>query len=202
MLSIDLSRLGGAGDDTALVLAMTCASTWMESALADPAGGRRWVIYDEAWRVMRHVALLERMQSQWKLSRGLGIANLMVIHRLSDLLAAGDAGPGAEPWPRACSPTAPPGSSTARKLTNSPPLHPCWGSPASRPRRSPLSPRGVACGKWQADRSLLNIFCIRGSASCSTRTPEWPRSLVLDQFHRSGGRCYVPASQSSNPDRS
>ncbi|MDT3395340.1 ATP-binding protein [Streptomyces sp. B1866] len=92
MLSIDLSRLGGAGDDTALVLAMTCASAWMESALADPAGGRRWVIYDEAWRVMRHVALLERMQSQWKLSRGLGIANLMVIHRLSDLLTAGDAG--------------------------------------------------------------------------------------------------------------
>ncbi|MFP8941717.1 ATP-binding protein [Streptomyces fenghuangensis] len=92
MLTIDLSRLGGSGDDTALVLAMTCASAWMESALADPAGGRRWVIYDEAWRVMRHVALLERMQSQWKLSRGLGIANMMVVHRLSDLLTAGDAG--------------------------------------------------------------------------------------------------------------
>ncbi|SDP31849.1 ATP-binding protein [Actinacidiphila guanduensis] len=92
MLSIDLSRLGGAGDDTALVLAMTCASAWMEAALADPDGGRRWVIYDEAWRVMRHIGLLERMQSQWKLSRGLGIANLMVIHRLSDLLSAGDAG--------------------------------------------------------------------------------------------------------------
>ncbi|MBM9508001.1 ATP-binding protein [Actinacidiphila acididurans] len=92
MLSIDLSRLGGAGDDTALVLAMTCASAWMESAVADPDGGRRWVIYDEAWRVMRHIGLLERMQSQWKLSRGLGIANLMIIHRLSDLLSAGDAG--------------------------------------------------------------------------------------------------------------
>ncbi|MGW2658347.1 ATP-binding protein [Streptomyces sp. NPDC001478] len=92
MLSIDLSRLGGTGDDTALVLAMTCASAWMESAIADPTGGRRWVIYDEAWRVMRHVGLLERMQSQWKLSRGLGIANLMIIHRLSDLLSAGDAG--------------------------------------------------------------------------------------------------------------
>lgn len=92
MLSIDLSRLGGSGDDTALVLAMTCASAWMESALADPDGGRRWVIYDEAWRVMRHIGLLERMQSQWKLSRGLGIANMMIIHRLSDLLSAGDAG--------------------------------------------------------------------------------------------------------------
>ncbi len=92
MLPIALSHLGGAGDDTALVLAMACASAWMEAALADPAGGHRWVIYDEAWRVMRHVGLLERMQAQWKFSRGLGIANLMVIHRLSDLLSAGDAG--------------------------------------------------------------------------------------------------------------
>jgi len=92
MLSIDLSRLSSSGDDTALVLAMTCASAWMESALADPDGGRRWVIYDEAWRIMRHVALLERMQQQWKLSRGLGIANLIILHRLSDLLSAGDAG--------------------------------------------------------------------------------------------------------------
>ncbi|MFI1652764.1 ATP-binding protein [Streptomyces avidinii] len=92
MLTIDLSRLGGSGDDTALVLAMTCASAWMESALTDPAGGQRWVVYDEAWRLMRHAGLLERMQAQWKLSRGLGIANLMVIHRLSDLLTAGDAG--------------------------------------------------------------------------------------------------------------
>ncbi|MFD8783804.1 ATP-binding protein [Kitasatospora sp. NPDC059599] len=92
MLSIDLSRLGSSGDDTALVLAMTCASAWMETALADPAGGRRWVIYDEAWRIMRHLGLLERMQQQWKLSRGLGIANLLILHRLSDLLSAGDAG--------------------------------------------------------------------------------------------------------------
>ncbi|MFF9778502.1 ATP-binding protein [Streptomyces sp. NPDC013978] len=92
MLTIDLSRLGGSGDDTALVLAMTCASAWMESALTDPQGGRRWIVYDEAWRLMRHPGLLQRMQSQWKLSRGLGIANLMVIHRLSDLLTAGDAG--------------------------------------------------------------------------------------------------------------
>ncbi|MER7701642.1 ATP-binding protein [Kitasatospora sp. NPDC097605] len=92
MLSIDLSQLGSSGDDTGLILAMTCASAWMEAALSDPGGGRRWVVYDEAWRLMRHLPLLERMQQQWKLSRGLGIANLLVIHRLSDLLSAGDAG--------------------------------------------------------------------------------------------------------------
>lgn len=68
MLSIDLSRLGNSGDNTGHALAMTCASAWMESALADPHAGRRWVIHDEGWRVLKHIALLERMQSQWKVA--------------------------------------------------------------------------------------------------------------------------------------
>ena len=89
MVTLDLSRVSG--NDTLLSLVMTCASAWMEAALADPDGGRRWVVYDEAWRVMRHPALIRRMQAQWKLSRAYGIANLMVIHRLSDLDAVGDA---------------------------------------------------------------------------------------------------------------
>jgi hypothetical protein len=89
MVSLDLS--GISGSDTLIGLVMTCASTWMEAALTDPAAGKRWVIYDEAWRLLRQPALLARMQSQWKLSRALGIANLMIIHRLSDLDAVGDA---------------------------------------------------------------------------------------------------------------
>jgi nucleotide-binding universal stress UspA family protein len=88
MVTLDLS--GISGSDTLISLVMTCASTWMEAALADPAGGNRWVIYDEAWRLLRQPSLLARMQSQWKLSRALGIANLMVIHRLSDLDAVGE----------------------------------------------------------------------------------------------------------------
>jgi hypothetical protein len=89
MVSLDLSCISGS--DQLIALVMTCASAWMEAALADPGGGRRWVIYDEAWRLLAQPALLARMQSQWKLSRALGIANLMVIHRLSDLDAVGDA---------------------------------------------------------------------------------------------------------------
>ncbi len=90
MITLDLSQVSG--NDTLLSLVMTCASAWMEAALLDPAGGRRWVVYDEAWRVMRHPALIRRMQAQWKLSRAYGIANLMVVHRLSDLDAVGDLG--------------------------------------------------------------------------------------------------------------
>ena len=90
MVVLDLSQLASAGMATDLVgLVMTCASAWLESAIADPMGGRRWVIYDEAWRLLHILPLVRRMQAQWKLARAYGIANLMVIHRLSDLDAAG-----------------------------------------------------------------------------------------------------------------
>jgi type IV secretory pathway VirB4 component len=89
MVSLDLS--GVQGSNQLLAMVMTCASAWMEAALTDADAGQRWVIYDEAWRLMRQPALLARMQSQWKLSRGLGIANLLIVHRLSDLDAVGDA---------------------------------------------------------------------------------------------------------------
>ncbi|WP_420819092.1 ATP-binding protein [Nocardioides iriomotensis] len=89
MQVVDTSRL--AGDDTAVALLMTCASAWMEAAIADPSSGRRLVVYDEAWRMMRLPALVRRMQAHWKLSRAWGISNVAVIHRLSDLGAVGDA---------------------------------------------------------------------------------------------------------------
>jgi hypothetical protein len=88
MVSIDLS--GVSGSDTALAMVSACGAAWIESALADPHGGRRYVVYDEAWRLLRSPALLARMQSDWKLSRARGISNVMVIHRLSDLDAVGD----------------------------------------------------------------------------------------------------------------
>jgi hypothetical protein len=87
---LDTSRL--AGDDTAVALLMTCASAWLETTLASARGGRRLVVYDEAWRMLRHLALVRRMQSQWKLSRALGVANLAVVHRISDLGAVGASG--------------------------------------------------------------------------------------------------------------
>ena len=90
MLTLDLSAISGS--DTLIGLVMTCASSWMEAALADPDGGQRLVVYDEAWRLLAQPALLARMQAQWKLSRAWGLANLMVVHRLSDLDAVGDAG--------------------------------------------------------------------------------------------------------------
>ncbi|MDR3360506.1 MAG: ATP-binding protein, partial [Bifidobacteriaceae bacterium] len=66
MVSLDLSAV--AENSTLISVLMTCSSAWMESALLDPAGGQRWVVYDEAWRLMSHPALLRRMDSEWRLS--------------------------------------------------------------------------------------------------------------------------------------
>lgn len=55
MISLDLSRV--AENSTLISVLMTCSSAWMESALPDPDGGQRWVVYDEAWRLARHSLL-------------------------------------------------------------------------------------------------------------------------------------------------
>ena len=90
MMSIDLR--GIEEGDERLPLLMTCTQTWMESALRGSGMGRRLMIYDEAHRLMGAPGLLRRMQDQWKLCRAWGIANILVLHRLSDTDAAGAAG--------------------------------------------------------------------------------------------------------------
>jgi hypothetical protein len=90
MISIDVSRIG---EDSPLVpLVMTCTSAWMEAALRDPAGGNRWMVYDEAWKIMRHPPLVRRMETQWRLSRHWGIANVLAVHQWADFDAVGDLG--------------------------------------------------------------------------------------------------------------
>ncbi|KZE91688.1 MULTISPECIES: ATP-binding protein [Micrococcales] len=90
MISLDLSRV--TENSTLISVLMTCSSAWMESALLDPNGGQRWVIYDEAWRLMSHPALLKRMDAHWRLARHYGIANMLIFHKLSDLDNVGDVG--------------------------------------------------------------------------------------------------------------
>ena len=90
MISLDLSRVSE--NATLISVLMTCASAWMESALMDPAGGQRWVVYDEAWRLMQHPALLRRMDAHWRLARHYGIANMLIFHKLTDLDNVGDQG--------------------------------------------------------------------------------------------------------------
>jgi len=90
MVSLDLSRV--AENSTLISVLMTCSSAWMESALADPNGGQRFVVYDEAWRLMSYPSLLRRMDAQWRLARHYGISNMLIFHKLSDLDNVGDQG--------------------------------------------------------------------------------------------------------------
>lgn len=90
MISLDLSQV--TENSTLISVLMTCSSAWMEGALLDPAGGQRWCIYDEAWRLMSQPALLRRMDAHWRLARAYGIANMMLFHKISDLDNVGDQG--------------------------------------------------------------------------------------------------------------
>jgi hypothetical protein len=90
MISIDVSRIGE--DNPLIPLVMTCTSAWMEAALRDPAGGRRWMVHDEAWKIMRHPPLVRRMEAHWRLSCAWGLANVLAVHQLADFDAVGDQG--------------------------------------------------------------------------------------------------------------
>lgn len=84
----------------ALEVFMTCAMSCMQSALSQDFGSSAGgdsadgciVVIDEAWAVLANVAVARWFQAAWKLARAWGVANVAVMHRLSDLSSAGAAG--------------------------------------------------------------------------------------------------------------
>jgi hypothetical protein len=76
----------------ALAVLMTCAGAWLQAILADRAGPKRVVVVDEAWAVLHDLATARWLQATFKLARAIGVANVAVVHRLSDLTAAGTEG--------------------------------------------------------------------------------------------------------------
>ncbi|HTZ09215.1 MAG TPA: hypothetical protein VMB72_09085 [Acidimicrobiales bacterium] len=74
----------------ALGALMACATAWLHGALA--ASGGAVLVVDEAWAILANVGVARWLQSSWKLSRARGVANVAVLHRLSDLDAAGARG--------------------------------------------------------------------------------------------------------------
>src|SRR6266567_7376462 len=50
------------------------------------------LVVDEGWRVVSHIGIAEWLQQSLKLARALGVQNVLVMHRFSDLSSAGDAG--------------------------------------------------------------------------------------------------------------
>lgn len=89
LVVVDLS---GVYHSPALPVVMTCVAAWLQAALAADVTTRRVVVMDEAWRMFGDVAIAAWMQQSFKLSRSFGVQNILVMHRLSDLGAAGAAG--------------------------------------------------------------------------------------------------------------
>lgn len=89
LVTVDLSQLI---DDDGMAVLMACATAWLQAAVMRPGAGARWLVLDEAWRLLSHLGTARWLRASLKLARQYGVANVLVLHRLSDLLAAGDAG--------------------------------------------------------------------------------------------------------------
>ncbi len=76
----------------ALGVLMTCAAAWLQSAVRSLHRNRIIVVIDEAWAILGNLGVARWLQTSWKLSRALGVANVAVLHRLSDLRAVGSRG--------------------------------------------------------------------------------------------------------------
>jgi len=83
-------------DSPAVGILMACATAWMSALLArtahEPGRERLINVADESWKIVQHTGLGEWFQSNFKLARQFGVMNLVVLHKLADLQAAGDAG--------------------------------------------------------------------------------------------------------------
>lgn len=98
MVVLDLSAMEKSQD---VGILMSCGAAFMQAANArrrrraheagDPPPKTIFVI-DEAWRVFSVPGIGEWLRAQYKLSRSLGQQNIAVMHRFSDLSAAGDDG--------------------------------------------------------------------------------------------------------------
>jgi hypothetical protein len=95
LVVLDLSALY---NSPALGVLMACATAWLQAALARDAAssggaaGHVVVVVDEAWAILANLGVARWLQASWKLSRAYGVANVAVLHRLSDLGAVGAAG--------------------------------------------------------------------------------------------------------------
>ncbi len=95
--SIDLSAalvvvdVSATYDSEAMGLVMICVLAFLQAQRKEQARRRSLLVVDEAWALLRERPIAEWLQASWKLARSRGLANIAVLHRVSDLLATGGA---------------------------------------------------------------------------------------------------------------
>lgn len=87
----DTSELFARGD-LAAQLTQVCSTAWIQAVISDRDAHRtRYVVREEGWRDMTSLASLQMFQQWLKLSRHYGISNVVILHKMGDLDAVGDA---------------------------------------------------------------------------------------------------------------
>ncbi|MEI6453201.1 MAG: ATP-binding protein [Actinomycetes bacterium] len=78
-------------DSDAMGLVMICVLAFLQSRSKQGPRRRSLLVVDEAWALLRERPIAEWLQASWKLARSRGLANIAVLHRVSDLLVSGGA---------------------------------------------------------------------------------------------------------------
>ncbi len=88
LVVIDLSAQWSSNSLSIAVLSAVAAA---QQVAARP-GELGYLVIDEAWALLGDAEALRWLRGSWKLARARGLCHVVVLHRWSDVLAAGDAG--------------------------------------------------------------------------------------------------------------
>jgi type IV secretory pathway VirB4 component len=86
MVVFDLHRVY---HSAALEVIVACIASWFRRVLREAHGRRFFFIQDEGWVALRRLSIARFFAERWKMARGEGVSYAMVIHRRTDMLAAG-----------------------------------------------------------------------------------------------------------------
>jgi type IV secretory pathway VirB4 component len=89
LVAFDLSAVR---DEDSLGILRICAAAFVQHSLLSDPDTRRIVVLDEAWKLLSNLATARWLQEGYKLARAHGVQNVAIVHRLSDLTAAGAEG--------------------------------------------------------------------------------------------------------------
>jgi type IV secretory pathway VirB4 component len=91
---VDLSAVKD--NEEVLSLVMICASSWLDAVMtrgaSDGSGSIWYQVMDEGWAMIGSTDRVKNYQSKQKLARAYGFVNMLILHRLSDLLSQADSG--------------------------------------------------------------------------------------------------------------
>ncbi|MDE3083087.1 MAG: ATP-binding protein [Acidobacteriota bacterium] len=152
LVVLDLSAQWSA--DSLAVAALSAAAAGANLARPDRPG---YLVLDEAWVLLSDPASLRWLRGSWKLARSRGVSHVLVLHRFSDVGAAGDAGSATRESAlgllRECETTwlFRQGADEAREIASALSLHP------HEARYLVAMPRGAALVRYGPFRSVVRV---------------------------------------------